>query len=111
VTDGHDLAETKAAIAMVEPGPFAPPPDLRTRMQAIADAIEGGNQEPRREFIRNYLFLPTSDPMFVEDVLRIMMAAPSHVAASALGESLRLMARPSRPIVRCPRSISPPHRR
>jgi pimeloyl-ACP methyl ester carboxylesterase len=31
-----------AAIAMVEPGPFAPPPDLRTGMQAIADAIEGG---------------------------------------------------------------------
>ena len=73
-----------AAIVMVEPGPFAPPPDLRAGMEAIADAIEAGNQEPRREFIRNHLFLPTSDPMFVENVLRIMMEAPSHVAASAL---------------------------
>ena len=73
-----------AAIVMVEPGPFAPPPDSRAGMEAIADAIEAGNQEPRREFIRNHLFLPTSDPMFVENVLRIMMEAPSHVAASAL---------------------------
>src|SRR5262245_38721964 len=73
-----------AAIAMVEPGPFAAPPEVRSGFEAIANAIDAGNQEPRREFIRNYLFLPTSDPMFVEDVLRIMMAAPSHVAAGAL---------------------------
>jgi pimeloyl-ACP methyl ester carboxylesterase len=73
-----------AAIVMVEPGPFAAPPDLRAGVEAIADAIEAGNQEPRREFIKNNLFLPTSDPMFVEHVLRTMMAAPSHVAASGL---------------------------
>lgn len=30
------------------------------------------------------MFLPTSDPVFVEDVLRTMSAAPSHVAAGAL---------------------------
>jgi pimeloyl-ACP methyl ester carboxylesterase len=73
-----------AAIALVEPGPFAAPPDVRAGFEAIADAIEAGNQEPRREFIRNYLFLPTSDPIFVEEVLRTTMAAPSHVAAGAL---------------------------
>ena len=73
-----------AAIAMVEPGPFALPPDVRAGFEAIANAIEAGNQEPRREFIRNNLFLPTSDPMFVEKVLSTMMAAPSHVAAGAL---------------------------
>ena len=73
-----------AAIAMVEPGPVAAPPDGRAWFEAIADAIDAGNQEPRREFIRNNLFLPTSDPMFIEDVLRVMMAAPSHVAAAAL---------------------------
>ena len=76
--------QSVTAIALVEPGPFAPPPDLRAAFEAIADASEAGNQEPRREFIRNYLFLPTSDPMFVEEVVRIMMAAPSHVAAGAL---------------------------
>lgn len=73
-----------AAVALVEPGPFALPPDVRAGFEAIADAIEAGNQEPRREFIKNNLFLPTSDPMFVENVLRIMMAAPSHVAANGL---------------------------
>jgi pimeloyl-ACP methyl ester carboxylesterase len=73
-----------AAIAMVGPGPFAAPPEVRAAFEAIADAIDAGNQEPRREFIRNNLFLPTSDPMFIEDVLRVTMAAPSHVAAAAL---------------------------
>jgi len=73
-----------AAIVMVEPGPFALPPDARAGFEAIAGAIEAGNQEPRREFIRSHLFLPTSDPMFVENVLGKLMEAPSHFAASAL---------------------------
>jgi len=73
-----------AAIVMVEPGPFVASPDFRAGVEAISDAIEAGNQEPRRGFISNKLFLPTSDPMIVERVLRVMMQAPSHVAASAL---------------------------
>lgn len=73
-----------AGIVMVEPGPFAPPPEARAAFHAMADAIDAGNQEPRREFIKNGLFLPTSDPTLVDSVLRVMMAAPSHVAAAAL---------------------------
>src|SRR4029453_3833480 len=73
-----------AAIVMVEPGPFVASPDLRAGVEAIADAIGAGNQEPRRGFISNNLFLPTSDPMIIERVLRVMMQAPSHVAASGL---------------------------
>ena len=73
-----------AAIVMVEPGPFVASPELRAGVEAIADAIEAGNQEPRRGFISNNLFLPTSDPMLVERVLRVMMQAPSHVAANGL---------------------------
>lgn len=73
-----------AGIVMVEPGPFAPPPEARAALHAMADAIDAGNQEPRREFIKNGLFLPTSDPTLVDSVLRVMMAAPSHVAAAAL---------------------------
>lgn len=42
-----------AAIVLVEPGPFAAPPDVLANFEAIADAIEAGNQGPRREFIRN----------------------------------------------------------
>ncbi len=45
--------------------------------------IEAGNQEPREQFIRAML-LPTSDRKLVEDVVAVMMAAPSHVAVSAL---------------------------
>jgi pimeloyl-ACP methyl ester carboxylesterase len=68
---------------MAEPGPIAPPPEVRAAFEAIANATEAGNQEPRRDLIRS-LFLATSDPMRVESVLRTMMGAPGHVAAAAL---------------------------
>lgn len=73
-----------AAIVMVDPAPFVFPPEFRTGLEAMVAAIEAGNQEPRREFITNHLFLPTSDRKFVEHVLAVMMAAPSYVAASAM---------------------------
>lgn len=44
----------------------------------------GATRNRDREFIRNQLFIPTSDPMVVDKVLRIMMAAPNHVAARGL---------------------------
>lgn len=73
-----------AAIVMVDPAPFVFPPELRTGIEAIVTAIEAGNQEPRQQFVANQLFLPASDRKLVEDVLEVMMAAPSHVAASAM---------------------------
>jgi len=73
-----------AAVVMVDPAPFVLSPELRAGMEAMVAAIELGNQDSRAQFITNYLFLPTSDPMFVEHVRRVMMGAPSHVAASAL---------------------------
>jgi pimeloyl-ACP methyl ester carboxylesterase len=73
-----------AAIVMVAPAPFVFPPELRASLEAMVAAIEAGNQEPRRQFIVNRLFLPTSDRKLVEDVLAGMMATPSHVAASAM---------------------------
>jgi pimeloyl-ACP methyl ester carboxylesterase len=73
-----------AAIVMVDPAPLVFPPELRAGVEAMAAAIEAGNQEPRRQFIANRLFLPTSDRRLVEDVLAVMMAAPGHVAASAM---------------------------
>jgi esterase/lipase len=47
-------------------------------------AIEAGNNEPRRQFITNNLFMPTSDKGLVDRVLQVMMASPSHVAAAAM---------------------------
>jgi pimeloyl-ACP methyl ester carboxylesterase len=76
-----------AAIAMVEPAPLVRPPELRAGCEAMVAAIETGDQEPRRRFIEN-MFLPTSDRRLVDDVLAVMMAAPSHVPASAMRESL-----------------------
>ena len=73
-----------AAIVMVDPAPFVFPPEFREGLAAMVAAIEAGNQEPRRQFIADHLFLPTSDRKLVEDVLAVMLAAPSHVAASAM---------------------------
>lgn len=73
-----------SAIVMVDPAPFVFPPELRTAIEAMIAAIEAGNQEPRRQFVEKNLFLPTSDRKLVEDVLAVMMAAPSHVAADAM---------------------------
>ena len=73
-----------SAIVMVDPAPFVFPPELRTAIEAMIAAIEAGNQEPRRQFVEKNLFLPASDRKLVEDVLAVMMAAPSHVAADAM---------------------------
>ena len=73
-----------AAIVMVDPAPFVFAPDHRACIEAMVAAIDAGNQEPRRQLIVNHLFLPTSDRQLVEDVLAVMLATPSHVAASAM---------------------------
>jgi pimeloyl-ACP methyl ester carboxylesterase len=77
-----------AAIVMVDPAPFVFPPERRASLEAMVAAIEAGNQGPRRQFIVNRQFLPTSDRKLVEDVLAVMLAAPSHVAASAMRGAL-----------------------
>jgi pimeloyl-ACP methyl ester carboxylesterase len=73
-----------AAIVMMDPDPFVFPSELRAGIEAVAKAIEAGNQEPRRELITTQMFLPTSDRKLVEFVVEAMMAAPNHVAAGAL---------------------------
>ena len=72
-----------AAIVMVDPAPFVRPPERRARNEAMLAAMEAGDQEPQRQFITN-MFLPTSDRRLVEDVLAMMLAAPSHAAVSAM---------------------------
>jgi pimeloyl-ACP methyl ester carboxylesterase len=76
--------ERVSAIVMVDPAPFVFPPELRAGIEGLVAAVEAGNQAPRREFIEQRLFLPTSDRKLVERVLAVMMAAPAHVAASAM---------------------------
>jgi pimeloyl-ACP methyl ester carboxylesterase len=69
---------------MVDPAPLVFPPELKAGVEAIVAAIEAGNQEPRRQFITNNLFMKTSDKQLVKRVLKVMMAAPSHIAAAAM---------------------------
>ena len=73
-----------AAIVMMDPAAFMFPSEVRAGIESIVKAIEDGNQEPRRNLIKTQLFLPTSDRKLVGDVMAVMLAAPNHVAASAL---------------------------
>jgi pimeloyl-ACP methyl ester carboxylesterase len=73
-----------AGIVMVDPAPLVFPPEFKAGLESLVTAIEAGDQEPRRQFIQNHLFLPTSDKKLVEQVLGVMLAAPSHVAANAM---------------------------
>jgi pimeloyl-ACP methyl ester carboxylesterase len=73
-----------AGVVMVDAAPFVFAPELRTAIEAMVAAMEAGDQEPRRRFIADRMFLPTSDRQLVEDVLRVMLAAPVHVAAGAM---------------------------
>ena len=81
-----------AAIVMVDPAPFVFSPELRSAIEAMMAAIEAGNQEPRRQFIKN-MFLPTSDRHLVKTVITAMLAAPSHVAVDAMRGALAFDAR------------------
>jgi len=81
---GASHPDKVAAVVMVDPAPLVFPPELKTGVDAIVAAIEAGNQEPRRQFIANDLFMKTADKRLVKAVLKVMMAAPSHVAAAAM---------------------------
>lgn len=81
---GAAYPEKIAGIVMVDPAPLAFPAELRTGIEALVAAIDAGNQEPRRQFIADHLFLPTSDKALVERVLKVMMAAPAPVASAAM---------------------------
>jgi len=73
-----------AGVVMVDAAPFVFPPELRTAIEAMLAATEAGNQEPRRQFIAERMFLPTSDRRLVEYVLSVMLATPAHVAVTAM---------------------------
>jgi pimeloyl-ACP methyl ester carboxylesterase len=81
---GAAYPEKVAGIVMVDPAPLAFPPELKAGIEGLVGAIEAGDQGPRRQFIAERLFLPTSDKALVDRVLSVMMAAPAHVASAAM---------------------------
>jgi pimeloyl-ACP methyl ester carboxylesterase len=113
---GAAYPEKVGGIVMVDPAPLAFPADLRAGIEGLVGAIEAGNQEPRRQFITERLFLPTSDRALVDRVLNVMMAAPTHVAAAAMRgilayEGIKAAARckvPALHIAATP-PLNPPH--
>jgi len=76
--------ERVAAIVMVDPAPLVVAPEVREGVEIMLRAIAAGDQQMRRQFVANRMFLPTSDRALVEKVLAVMMAAPSHVAIGAM---------------------------
>jgi pimeloyl-ACP methyl ester carboxylesterase len=81
---GAAYPDRVAAIVMVDPAPFAFPPELRTAIEGLVAAIEAGNREPQRQFIEGNLFLPASDKSLVKRVADTMCSVPDHVAAEAM---------------------------
>ena len=75
-----------AAIVIVDQ-PLVYSPERRAALEAMAAAIEAGNDEPLSQWIKN-MFLPTSDRQLMEKVLAVMLSAPPHVAASAVRGAL-----------------------
>jgi pimeloyl-ACP methyl ester carboxylesterase len=98
-----------AAIVMVDQ-PHIYSPERRTALEAMAAAIEAGNQEPLSQWIKN-MFLPTSDRRLTEKVLAVMLSAPPHVAASAVRGALEFDARAAAALCKVPAlhlAASPP---
>jgi pimeloyl-ACP methyl ester carboxylesterase len=72
-----------AGIVMVDPPPLVPPPERLAALEAMAAALEAGDDGPRRQFIES-MFLPTSDRRLIAQITTAMLAAPGHVAAAAM---------------------------
>jgi pimeloyl-ACP methyl ester carboxylesterase len=105
-----------AAIVMVDPAPLVFSPELRAAIETMAADLEAGNQESRRRFIVDHLFLPTSDRNLVEAVLAVMLAAPNHVAANAIKGGLEFDGRAVAAMCKVPAlhlaatpPLNPPH--
>src|ERR1700687_2033069 len=58
--------ERVAAIVMVDPAPLVVAPEVREGVEIMLRAIAAGDQQMRRQFVANRMFLPTSDRALVE---------------------------------------------
>src|SRR5260370_13836492 len=90
--------------------PLVYSPERRAALEAMAAAIEAGNQEPLSQWIKN-MFLPTSDRRGTEEGLAVMLSAPPPVAARAVRGALEVDA--SAPAALCtgpplPLAAAPP---
>lgn len=72
------------AIVMVDPAPLTWSAEFRQALGDVIAASLAGNQQPRRDFIANALFLPTSPADLKHRIVEEMSSAPTHVATEAM---------------------------
>jgi len=75
------------AIVMLDPAPLALPAAARGRLQNLVEAIEAGNQQPRRAFIAS-MFPPASPPELRARITEEMCAVPTAVAVGTMRGTL-----------------------
>jgi pimeloyl-ACP methyl ester carboxylesterase len=104
-------------IVMVDPAPLVWPAELSAGVNAVLAACESGDQEPRRQFIDNALFLPSSPPELRRRVVDEMVSAPAPVAIAAMRAILEFDGPPVAARCRVPAlhiaatpALNPPHR-
>jgi pimeloyl-ACP methyl ester carboxylesterase len=112
-----DHADSVRGIVMVDPAPLQFPAELGVRVEAALAASERGDQEPRRQFIENALFLPSSPPELRRRIVEEMTAAPAPVAVAAMRAMLAfdgpsVAARCRVPVLHLAAApeLNPPHR-
>jgi len=71
------------AIVMLDPAPLTWPAAARGRIQDLAEAIEAGDQQRRRDFIAS-MFPPTSPPELKARITEEMCAVPTAVAVGIM---------------------------
>ena len=96
--------EHVTAIVMVDPAPFVMTPERRASAEAMVAAMEQGDQEPRRRYIMDRMFLPTSDHRLVRRYECDAGHAGTRGRLCHAGR-IRIEALPSRRNARSPRSI------
>jgi pimeloyl-ACP methyl ester carboxylesterase len=72
-----------AAIAMIDPAPFARDPTRRTMVDTLLASIDGGERTMREAFVRG-MFPHATDPALVERIVAGMLATPAGVASRAM---------------------------
>ncbi len=76
--------DSVAAIAMIDPAPFAPSDERRKSVEMLIASIESGETESLHQMIASRYFLPTSSRAILNEVRKVMMSTPAHVTVAAL---------------------------
>jgi len=76
-------ADLVSGIVMVDPAPLIPDA-LAQALEPLLQAMEAGDNTPRREFIVSGLFLPTDDATLREQIADLMCETDTRVAVAAM---------------------------